>query len=212
MERVVFAASDYSLASRRQGYRPTMGDVKKIYRASQQIIDADIEIRDEGGISVQTLRAAARRHKQKNPGLKVIAIDYLQLMRSDSKQAASSREREISEISSSLKAMAKELDVVVFCLSQLNRNCETRPDKRPRMADLRESGAIEQDADVIGFLFRPAVYEADEGLKQEMAPISEFIVGKNRNGEVGTAMMRFEGPKMTFVDASDDDVTNWQKN
>ena len=130
----------------------------------------------------------------------VIGVDYLQLMRSHSKQAANSREREVAEISSGLKALAKELKVPVVVLAQLNRGPETRAGKEagiPRMSDLRESGSIEQDADIVMFLYRDAYYNKDSPTPN----ISECIVAKNRHGETGTVKLMWDGQFTRFSNA-----------
>ncbi|MCF8259617.1 MAG: replicative DNA helicase [Melioribacteraceae bacterium] len=161
----------------------------KISRTVYKLAEAQIFIDDTPGLNVLEMRAKARRLKnEKNVGL--IIVDYLQLMTSSSRME--SREREISTISSSLKALAKEINVPVIALSQLNRAVESRTDKRPMLSDLRESGSIEQDADVVLFLYRPEVYgitqmkdgESTEGL-------AEVIIGKQRNGPTGEARLRF---------------------
>ena len=118
--------------------------------------------------------------------LGLLVVDYLQLMKGN--ERIDSREQQISEISRSLKALAKELNIPVLALSQLNRSLEKRPDKRPQLSDLRESGALEQDADTIVFLFREEVYERD---KEEVKGIAEIIVGKQRNGPIGTVNAAF---------------------
>jgi replicative DNA helicase len=152
---------------------------------------------------VLELRAKARRLKaEKNLGL--IVVDYLQLMQGHN---AESRQQEISEISRSLKALAKELSVPVVALSQLNRSLENRTDKRPIMADLRESGAIEQDADVIMFVYREAVYcdackkrdgSCDKGHEKD----AEIVIGKQRNGPIGTVHLTFRGEYTRFENQS----------
>jgi replicative DNA helicase len=132
------------------------------------------------------MKAKARRLKAES-GLGLIILDYLQLMRSGSYK--DSREQEISEISRSLKALAKELNVPIIALSQLNRKVEDRTNRRPQMADLRESGAIEQDADVIAFIYRDEVYNKSEDNPEK--GLAEVIIGKQRNGPTGMAKLAF---------------------
>jgi len=142
------------------------------------------------------VRARARRLKRQYSKLGLIVIDYLQLMSSSNPGAHENRATEISEISRSLKAMAKELDVPVIALSQLNRAVDQRPDRRPVMSDLRESGAIEQDADVIMFIYREVVYKPD--LPEDQRGMAEVIVGKQRNGPIGTVKLTFRGQHTRF--------------
>jgi replicative DNA helicase len=150
---------------------------------------------DEGGaLTALEVRARARRLKRQYSKLGLIVIDYLQLMAATGQ--GENRATEISEISRSLKAMAKELDVPVVALSQLNRAVDQRPDRRPVMSDLRESGAIEQDADVIMFVYREVVYKPD--LPEEQRGIAELIVGKQRNGPIGTVKLTFRGQHTRF--------------
>jgi replicative DNA helicase len=152
---------------------------------------------DEGGaLNALEVRARARRLKRQYSKLGLIVIDYLQLMSSSNPGAHENRATEISEISRSLKAMAKELDVPVVALSQLNRAVDQRPDRRPVMSDLRESGAIEQDADVIMFIYREVVYKPD--LPEDQRGIAEVIVGKQRNGPIGTVKLTFRGQHTRF--------------
>jgi len=159
-------------------------DWPKLTRAAGTLSDAPIYIDDTPAITALEMRAKARR-LQKEKGIKLIVVDYLQLMRSAGR--AESREREISEISGALKAIAKELKVPVVALSQLNRAVENRTDKRPQMADLRESGAIEQDADVIMFVYRDEVYNRESPDKGT----AEIIIGKQRNGPIGFVKLAF---------------------
>jgi len=164
-------------------------DGSRISRTAHKLSQAPIYIDDSPGQTVLEIRAKARRLKaEKNIGL--IIIDYLQLMSSSSKM--DSREREISTISRSLKGLAKELNVPVIALSQLNRAVESRTDKRPQLSDLRESGSIEQDADVVIFLNRPEYYGITQFADGESTEgISEIIVGKQRNGPTGDVRLKF---------------------
>ncbi|MFH1262886.1 MAG: replicative DNA helicase [Pseudomonadota bacterium] len=146
--------------------------------------ESSIYIDDTAQLSTFEMRAKARRLKIAK-GLGLVVVDYLQLMTARGK--VESREREISDISRSLKAMAKELKVPVIALSQLNRAVESRNDKRPQLSDLRESGAIEQDADIVGFIYRDEVYNKDSPDKG----IAEFAIVKHRNGPIGTARLTF---------------------
>lgn len=165
----------------------------KISRTVHKLSKAPIYIDDTPGISILELRAKARRLKnEKNCGL--IIVDYLQLVNPSS--SMESREREISSISRSLKALAKELNIPVIALSQLNRAVESRSDKKPMLSDLRESGSIEQDADVVLFLYRPEMYQITTFGPGEMQGestegIAEVIVGKQRNGPTGEVKLKF---------------------
>ncbi len=174
-------------------------DWPKLTMAAGQLNDTQIYIDDTPAISVLELRSKARRLKAEH-GLGLIIIDYLQLMQGSNPE---SRQQEISEISRSLKALAKELSLPVVALSQLNRSLESRTDKRPMMADLRESGAIEQDADVIMFVYRDAVYCDDCKSKERTCDKghdkdAEIIIGKQRNGPIGTVHLTFRGEFTRF--------------
>jgi replicative DNA helicase len=166
----------------------------QISRASGKLSEAKIFIDDTASLAILELRAKARRMKaEHNIGL--VVVDYLQLISGPKK--AESREREISEISKSLKALAKELNVPVIALSQLNRNLEARPDKVPTLADLRESGSIEQDADVVIFVHRPEMYKINTIRDEDLGEIpsegvAQLIIGKQRNGPTGTIALAFK--------------------
>ena len=162
-------------------------DWPKLTTAAGSLSDALIFIDDTPAISVLEMKAKARRLKAEK-GLGLVILDYLQLMRG-SDSVRDNREQEISEISRSLKALAKELHIPVVALSQLNRKVEDRTNRRPQMADLRESGAIEQDSDVIIFLYRDEVYNKSEDNPEK--GIAEVIIGKQRNGPVGTVRVAF---------------------
>jgi len=168
-------------------------DFPKLVDAAGKISQADIFVDDTAAISVLEMRAKARRLHREAP-LDMVIVDYLQLMKG-SQRSAERRDQEISEISASLKGLAKELSIPVIALSQLNRAVETRNDKRPMMADLRESGAIEQDADIIGFVYRDEVYNSDSVDKG----VAELIISKHRNGSVGTVRLGFQGEYTLFV-------------
>ena len=168
-------------------------DWPKLARATGILSEAPIFIDDTPALSVLEMRAKARRLKAEHK-VGLVVVDYLQLMRGRS--GAERREQEISEISRSLKAMAKELDLPVIALSQLNRSLESRTDKRPQLSDLRESGAIEQDADVICFLYRDAVYNKSEDNPKRH--IAEVIIGKQRNGPTGSVELTFIDKFTTF--------------
>jgi replicative DNA helicase len=176
-------------------------DFPKLVTAAGRLSDAPIYIDDTPALSVLELRAKARRLKRdREAKLGLIVVDYLQLMRGHT--GADNREQEISGISRSLKALAKELNVPVVALSQLNRQVETRAEKRPVMADLRESGAIEQDADVIAFLYRPIVY--DKNAEERAA---EVIIAKQRNGPIGTVNLTFMPEYTRFENRTEEEVS-----
>ncbi len=155
-------------------------DWEKLIESAGIISEAPLIIDDTPGISIGELRSKCRKYKLEND-LKLVIIDYLQLMTGGGR-GSESRQQEISDISRSLKALARELNAPVIALSQLSRACETRPDHRPMLSDLRESGAIEQDADVVMFIYRDDYYNKDTDKKN----ISEIIIAKQRNGPIGT--------------------------
>lgn len=187
--RFVSSLGQVSQGHLRNG-RFTDDDWPRINSAIQQMSQAPVFIDDTPALTPTQVRARARRLKRQHD-IGLIVLDYLQLM---STGGAENRATEISEISRSLKALARELDVPVIVLSQLNRSVEQRPDKRPVMSDLRESGAIEQDADLIVFIYRDEVYN-DESPKKGQADI---IIAKHRNGEIGDFSLTFRGQFSRF--------------
>ncbi len=172
-------------------------DFDALAHAIPKITGADVFIDDTAGISVMDMRAKCRRLKMEK-GLDLIMIDYLQLMSGNPR--SESRQQEISEISRSLKALAREMNAPVIALSQLSRACESRADHRPMLSDLRESGAIEQDADVVMFLYRDEYYNPETDKKN----IGEVIIAKQRNGPTGTVELTWLGKYTKFVDTAKD--------
>lgn len=177
-------------------------DWPKLTTAAGRLSEAPLFIDDTPAITVLEMKAKSRRLKA-DTGLGLIVVDYIQLMRSSGFR--DSREQEISEISRSLKALAKELKVPVIALSQLNRKVEDRTNRRPQMADLRESGAIEQDADVIAFIYRDEVYNKSEDNPEK--GIAEIIIGKQRNGPTGTVKLAFLEKFTSFENLARTDST-----
>jgi replicative DNA helicase len=169
-------------------------DWVRLATALGKLNDAPIYIDEAAGLSSFDVRARARRLHRQAGGLGLIVVDYLQLMAGAPGKGSENRATEISEISRSLKSLAKELNVPVIALSQLNRSVEQRPDKRPVMSDLRESGAIEQDADLILFIYRDEVYNPDSPDKGT----AEIIIGKQRNGPIGRIRLTFLGQYTRF--------------
>jgi replicative DNA helicase len=168
-------------------------DWPRVTHAVQRMQDAQVYIDETPGLTAVDLRARARRLARQCGKLGLIVIDYIQLMSSSGR--GENRATEISDISRSLKSLAKELECPVVALSQLNRSLEQRPNKRPIMSDLRESGAIEQDADLILFIYRDEVYNPDSPDKGT----AEIIIAKQRNGPIGTTRLTFQGESTRFL-------------
>ena len=170
-------------------------DWGKLTMAMGSLSNAGIFIDDSPGIRVNKIRSKCRRLQQEH-GLDMVIIDYLQLIQGSTASAKENRQQEVSEISRSLKALARELSIPVIALSQLSRGVESRQDKRPMMSDLRESGSIEQDADIVGFLYRDDYYDKESDRQN----IIEIIISKQRNGPVGTVDLAFVKEYNKFVD------------
>jgi replicative DNA helicase len=194
----------------------TEADFYKITEAARDMQAVPFHIDQTGGISIAQLAARARRLKRQR-GLDVLVVDYIQLL-SGSTKKGDSRVQEVTEITTGLKALAKELDVPILALSQLSRQVEARDDKRPQLSDLRESGSIEQDADVVMFVFREEYYLKNKAPKMgtieyeqwqdEMAKVhgkAEAIIGKQRHGPTGTVQLAFQADVTRFADLADED-------
>lgn len=200
VQRLLFARSRFAASQITRGYKPSKGELQRIMRTVQELKEAKLFIDDTAGISINELRAKARR-KKRDENIQFIAIDYLQLMKSRTRQAENSREREIAEISAGIKGLAKELEIPILILAQLNRGPEGRTGKSlgvPRMSDLRESGAIEQDADMVGLLYRTAYYAENDEERDQRAGEAELVLAKNRNGETGGIPLTFVAELMRF--------------
>ncbi|MCI8498512.1 MAG: replicative DNA helicase [Bacilli bacterium] len=174
-------------------------DWQKVNEAMSELGETNIYIEDTSGITVGDIRAKCRRLANSEKGLALVIIDYLQLIQGGARYAGN-RQQEVSEISRSLKTMALELKVPVIALAQLSRAVELREDKRPIMSDLRESGSIEQDADIVAFLYRDDYYNPDKHDLSGNTSVTEFIVGKHRSGNTGTVELLFEKNLSNFAD------------
>lgn len=173
----------------------------RLLQATKTLSESKIFLDDTPSLPIMEFRSKCRRLKAEHD-IGIIFVDYLQLMSGSGRNKGGSREQEISEISRGLKGVAKELNVPIIALSQLNRGLEQRADKRPMMSDLRESGAIEQDADLIGFIYRDEVYHPES----EAKGLAEFIIGKHRNGSLGTVNLRFFGAHTRFENLAHADL------
>lgn len=176
-----------------EGYHLKTGNLSveewsRLVHAQGNLYDAPIFVDDTAGIRISEIRSKARKLAQEMGGLGVIIIDYLQLITGSKGE---NRQQVVSEISRELKILAKDLKVPVIALSQLSRAVEQRQDKRPILADLRESGSIEQDADIVAFLYRDAYYQKEQGDSQEANNVTELILEKNRHGSLGTVKLYF---------------------
>ncbi len=177
-------------------------DWKRINEAASRLANSNMVIDDTPGITIGEIRAKCRRLASSEQGLSLIVIDYLQLI-SGGKNYGANRQQEVSDISRSLKTLAMELNVPVIALSQLSRSVEGREDKRPLMSDLRESGSIEQDADIVAFLYRDDYYNK-EARSEDNNSISELIIGKHRNGPTATIELLFKKNTSTFLNLRKD--------
>jgi replicative DNA helicase len=195
----------------------TEDEFHRLVKATQELQSLPLYIDHTGGISIAQLAARARKLKRQR-GLGLLVVDYLQLLTGSAKRAGEGRVQEVTEITTGLKALAKELEVPVIALSQLSRQVENREDKRPQLSDLRESGSIEQDADVVMFVFReeyyvqraePTITKVEEHQKwqdamDQVQGIGEVIIGKQRHGPTGTVRLQFTPEFTRFSDLADD--------
>ncbi|MEX1363902.1 MAG: replicative DNA helicase [Nannocystaceae bacterium] len=216
IERILCSEARVDASKLRSG-RMVEQEFRELVQAADRLHKAPLFIDDSGSPTILEIRARARRFRQdrqlfppqveddsssgKRRNLGLVVVDYLQLCRGG-KGRYDSREQEISEISRGLKAIAKELEVPVLALSQLNRGVDSRSDHRPQLSDLRESGAIEQDADVIMFIYREARYITDEQERAKVERDAEVIIGKQRNGPTGTVHLVFRGEHTRFENPS----------
>jgi replicative DNA helicase len=189
VQRLLCSRARVNLQKVREGFLAER-DFPSLTAAASKLAEAEIYIDDSAGLSILELRAKARRLKAQKD-IQLIVVDYLQLLKSTTRRAQDNRQLEISEISSGLKGLAKELKIPIIVLAQLNRQPEARSGGKPRLSDLRESGSIEQDADLVGLLVRPEVYEEDEDARAEKAGEAELIIAKQRNGPVGEVPLTF---------------------
>jgi replicative DNA helicase len=189
VQRLLCSRARVNLQKVRDGFLAER-DFPSLTAAASKLAEAQIFIDDSAGLSILELRAKARRLKAQKD-IKLIVVDYLQLLRSTTRRAQDNRQLEISEISAGLKGLAKELKIPIIVIAQLNRQPEARTGGKPRLSDLRESGSIEQDADLVGLLVRPEIYEEDEDARAEKAGEAELIIAKQRNGPVGEIALTF---------------------
>jgi len=203
VKRLLCSRAKVNLRAVRDGFLSEK-DFHPLTAAASLLMKAPLYIDDTAGLTVNQVRARARRMKLQF-GIQLLVIDYLQLMRAPSRRADLSRQVEISDISAGVKALAKELQIPIVVLSQLNRQPEAREGGRPRLSDLRESGAIEQDADVVGLLVRPEMYvddTTDEGRQERDSKEGEatLFIAKQRNGPTGEVPLTFLKEYTRFVD------------
>jgi replicative DNA helicase len=211
--RMMCSIARVNLRSIREGFM-SESDFPKLTSAAGRLANAKLFIDDSAGLSILQLRARARRLAQQH-GVKLFVVDYLQLLHSTARRSQENRQQEIADISSGIKALAKELKVPVLVLSQLNRELERDKSRKPRLSDLRESGSIEQDADLVGLLYKPNSGEDEDSTTTEEAdgvPVN-LLIAKQRNGPTGDVSLTFLKPYTRFESAakvSDEDVPGGQ--
>jgi replicative DNA helicase len=207
VQRMLCSRARVNLAKTRDGFLAE-ADFPKLTNAASKLAEAKIFIDDSAGLTILELRAKARRLKAQQH-VQLIIVDYLQLLRSTSRRAQDNRQLEISEISAGLKGLAKELKIPIIVVAQLNRNPEIRTGSGkgvPRLADLRESGSIEQDADLVGLLVREEYYADSDEERTELEGKAELIIAKQRNGPIGQVKLTFLKDFTRFEDRAEDAV------
>ena len=208
--RMLCSIARVNMRSIRDGFM-SESDFPKLMSASGRLAGAPLYIDDTAGLSIVELRARARRMHQQH-GIRLFVIDYLQLLNSTARRSQDNRQQEIADISSGVKALAKELKVPVIVLAQLNRELEKDKSRKPRLSDLRESGSIEQDADLVGLLYKPSSGDDEDGAAPDESvgvPVN-LLIAKQRNGPTGDVDLTFMKPYTRFENRSkfsDDDVS-----
>lgn len=200
VQRMLCSRARTSMGKVRSGILPRAGH-GRLNEAAAELSESRIFIDDTPSLTILDLRTQARRMRQRNR-IELIVIDYLQLCRSPSKRGQENRQIEIAEISAGIKGLAKELEIPIIVLAQLNRQPEQRGGGKPRMSDLRESGSLEQDADVVTLLVRPEVYEEDEAAKADLKGKASLIIAKQRNGPIGEIPLTFLDEYTRFENAA----------
>ena len=200
--RMLCSNARVNLRNIREGFM-SEADFPKLTSSAGKMSSAPLFIDDTPGLSILQLRTRARRLWQQH-GIKLFVVDYLQLLHSTSRRAQENRQQEIAEISSGIKALAKELDVPIIVLAQLNRELEKDKSRKPRLSDLRESGSIEQDADLVGLLYKPATDDEDAPALEDQPdgiPVN-LLIAKQRNGPTGDVNLTFLKPYTRFESAA----------
>lgn len=206
VQRLICSRAKINMRALMSGQFLNQGSFQQMTRAASALAGSKIFIDDTPALSILDLRSKARRlHKMHK--IELIMVDYLQLCRSTSRRAQDNRQQEIAEISSGLKALAKELSLPIIVLAQLNRGAENRTSNKPKLSDLRESGSIEQDADVVALLFRPEYYAEDDEGRAETAGDAELLIAKQRNGPTGGVPLTFRKEFMRFEDREGGEIS-----
>jgi len=211
VKRMLCSRGEVNLHVLSGGFMDRDRDFGRLTNAASALMKAPLYVDDTAGLTIHQVRARARRLKLQHD-IQLLVIDYMQLMRAPSRRADSSRQVEIADISGGVKALAKELNIPIIVMSQLNRQPEQRAEGKPQLSDLRESGSIEQDADIVGLLVRPEMYADDKAEKAEKRGKATLFIAKQRNGPTGDVNLTFRAEYTRFDDAAqieDEDVPNF---